>query len=266
MLDYIRVDRADRRPRSRSLRECEPVRRRRSHGVASHAERADSAGSAEGQRSSFLGATDPNAARITAYIPGRAAAASSRRTRADCCRKGSSLALQLHYTTNGSATTDASEIGLWFYDDDEIPTERMSGDCACIFTKGWDPIPPYDNDHEMRQTITIPKDAYIYSMLPHMHFRGKRMRFYAEYPDGKKEELLNIAKLQLQLAARLRADRAAAASRRHEDHGRRRVRQLHPEQGEPRSGAHRCRGASRAGTKCSSAPSPTSSWIRAARS
>jgi hypothetical protein len=46
----------------------------------------------------------------------------------------------------------------------------------------------------MQQTITIPKDAHIYSMLPHMHFRGKRMRFYAEYPDGSKEELLNIAK------------------------------------------------------------------------
>ena len=26
-----------------------------------------------------------------------------------------------------------------------------------------------------------------------MHFRGKRMRFYAEYPDGSSEELINIA-------------------------------------------------------------------------
>jgi hypothetical protein len=109
-------------------------------------------------------------------------------------KKGSTLALQLHYTTNGKATVDAGEIGLWFYKDDEVPTERMIPDCACIFTQGWDPIPPFDPDHEMRQTITIKKDAHLYSMLPHMHFRGKRMRFYAEYPDGRKEELLNIAK------------------------------------------------------------------------
>ena len=27
-----------------------------------------------------------------------------------------------------------------------------------------------------------------------MHFRGKRMRFYADYPDGSSEELINIAK------------------------------------------------------------------------
>jgi AhpC/TSA family len=140
-----------------------------------------------------FGYQDPNAARITAYIPGAQPQLEPPNT-GGLLKKGSSIALQLHYTTNGRATTDASEIGLWFYPDDQIPTERMVGDCACIFVKGWDPIPPYDNDHEMQQTITIPKDAYIFSMLPHMHFRGKRMRFYAEYPDGTKEQLLNIAK------------------------------------------------------------------------
>ncbi len=142
---------------------------------------------------SFLGNSDPNAARITAYIPGAQPQQEPPNT-GGLLKKGSSLALQLHYTTTGKATTDASEIGLWFYDDGEVPTERMAGDCACIFTKGWVPIPPYAADHEMRQTVAVPKDAYIYSMLPHMHFRGKRMRFYAEYPDGKTQELLNIAK------------------------------------------------------------------------
>jgi hypothetical protein len=70
----------------------------------------------------------------------------------------------------------------------------MSGACACIFTRGWVEIPPYVADHEMKQEVTVPKDAYLYSMLPHMHFRGKRMRFYAEYPNGKVEEVLNIAR------------------------------------------------------------------------
>lgn len=141
---------------------------------------------------SFLGGNDPNAARITAYIPGAQPQMEPPNT-GGLLQKGSSLALQLHYTTNGKATTDASEIGLWFYPDGEVPTERMSNQCACIFTRGWVPIPPYAADHEMQQTITVPKDAYIYSMLPHMHFRGKRMRFYADYPDGRTQELLNIA-------------------------------------------------------------------------
>ena len=29
-------------------------------------------------------------------------------------------------------------------------------------------------------------------MIPHMHFRGKAFRFTAEYPDGKKETLLDV--------------------------------------------------------------------------
>ena len=36
-------------------------------------------------------------------------------------------------------------------------------------------------------------DAELFSLTPHMHFRGKRMRFTATYPDGKTEELINIA-------------------------------------------------------------------------
>jgi len=136
---------------------------------------------------------DPNAARITAYIPGAMVQEEPLNT-GGLLRVGSKLALQLHYTTNGKETTDASEIGLWFYPDDQVPAERMSGECACIFTNTWKNIPPGASDFEMQQTITVPKDAYIFSMLPHMHFRGKRMRFYAEYPDGKKQELLNIAK------------------------------------------------------------------------
>jgi hypothetical protein len=144
------------------------------------------------QRIDF-GRSDPDSARITAYIPGAQPQLEPANT-GGLLKKGSTLALQLHYTTNGKATVDASEIGLWFYKDNEVPTERMIPDCACIFTQGWDPIPPFDPDHEMRQTITIKKDAHLYSMLPHMHFRGKRMRFYAEYPDGRKEQLLNIAK------------------------------------------------------------------------
>lgn len=145
------------------------------------------------QEGAFLGGGDPNAARITAYIPGAQAQHEPPDT-GGLLKKGSSLALQLHYTTTGKATTDASEIGLWFYPEDQVPAERMSNQCACIFTRGWIPIPPYAADHQMQQTITIPKDAHIYSMLPHMHFRGKRMRFYADYPDGGSEELLNIAK------------------------------------------------------------------------
>ncbi len=69
----------------------------------------------------------------------------------------------------------------------------MSGQCACIFTPDWTNIPPYDPDFEQTKSVTIQRDAYLHGFLPHMHFRGKRMRFEAHYPDSSIEELINIA-------------------------------------------------------------------------
>jgi hypothetical protein len=144
------------------------------------------------KRRGFLGGGDPNQANITAYIPGAEPAIEPPNT-GGLLRAGSKLRLQLHYTTNGKETVDASEIGVWFYPEGEVPAERMSGQCACIFTPGWTNITPYDPAFEMTQSVVIDKDAQMYGFLPHMHFRGKSMRFTAFYPDGTQEELINIA-------------------------------------------------------------------------
>ena len=145
-----------------------------------------------GQRLRALGSSNPDKASITAYIPGGTAAFNPPNT-GGLLKDGSVLNLNLHYTTNGRETIDESEIGLWFYPEGEIPAERMSGRCACIFPNTWTNIPSNDPAFEQTATITIGKDANIYSYLPHMHFRGKYMRFYADYPDGSSEELINIA-------------------------------------------------------------------------
>src|SRR5690606_33770196 len=108
-------------------------------------------------------------------------------------RAGTMLALNLHYTTTGRETVDNSEIGVWFYDDDEIRTERRLGACARIFTNTWNDIPAYDPDFEQTAFVTIPTDSEIMAFTPHMHFRGKRMTWDAHYPDGTVERLLNVA-------------------------------------------------------------------------
>ena len=133
-----------------------------------------------------------NTASITAYVPGGEPRLELPNT-GGILRKGSQIALNIHYTTNGKETTDSSRIGLWFYPDGEVPTERMSGQCACIFTRDWTDIPAYHPNFEQTKSIVIPKDAYLHGHYAHMHFRGKYMRFYAEYPDGNREELINIA-------------------------------------------------------------------------
>jgi mono/diheme cytochrome c family protein len=134
----------------------------------------------------------PDQASITAYIPGGTPKLEKENT-GGLLQDGSVLRLNIHYTTNGRETVDRGEIGLWFYPEGVIPAERTSGQCACIFTPTWTNIPPHDPAFEQKETITIINDAHIISMLPHMHFRGKSMRFVAEYPDGSTEELINIA-------------------------------------------------------------------------
>ncbi|MEX0618984.1 MAG: hypothetical protein WDZ76_10880 [Pseudohongiellaceae bacterium] len=144
-------------------------------------------------RGGFVGGGDPDAANITAYIPGAQPRLEPPNT-GGLLKAGSQIALQLHYTTNGRETVDNSEIGLWFYPEGEVPEERMSGQCACIFTPDWTNIEPYDPAFEMSQTVTLSRDIHMHSFTPHMHFRGKSMRFFADYPDGNREELINIAK------------------------------------------------------------------------
>lgn len=140
----------------------------------------------------FLAAPDPNVAHITPYIPGAAPAEEEPNT-GGLLEDGSVIAIQLHYTTTGRETVDNSRIGVWFYPDDQIPEERMTGECACIFTPNWTTIPPYHPNFEQQAEILIPDDAYLHSFLPHMHFRGKYMRFDAHLPDGTVKPLINIA-------------------------------------------------------------------------
>lgn len=143
-------------------------------------------------RGGFLGGGNPDKASITAYIPGADPIWNPDNT-GGLVKAGSVLNLNLHYTTTGRETVDDGKIGLWFYPEGEVPEERMSGACACIFPPSWTSIPPNDPNFEQTASITIRKDANIMSFTPHMHFRGKYMRFFADFPDGSSEELINIA-------------------------------------------------------------------------
>ena len=142
----------------------------------------------------FLGGDgNRDKADITAYIPGDTPDMDPPNT-GGLVKAGSTLHLNMHYTPNGRETVDRSQLGVWFYPLGEVPEERMSGRCACVFPNTWTTIPAHDPAFEQTASIVIENDAHIHSYLPHMHFRGKHMRFYADYPDGTSEELINVAK------------------------------------------------------------------------
>ena len=95
--------------------------------------------------------------------------------------------MQIHYTPNGKATVDHTQMGLYFMD--ETPELKFRNDQAVNF--GFT-IPPETEDSPATAQLALKKDAYVYSFSPHMHFRGKRMDYSALYPDGTKELLINV--------------------------------------------------------------------------
>jgi hypothetical protein len=97
------------------------------------------------------------------------------------------IVLQMHYTTNGQATTDRTQVGLRFLD--AAPQWQQRGGSAM------NPrfiIPAGAPAHEVRASRVLPDDTLLTSLTPHMHVRGKDMTYTATYPDGRKEVLLSV--------------------------------------------------------------------------
>jgi hypothetical protein len=137
--------------------------------------------------------THPDQPYITPYIPGAEPYIEDEDT-GGLLKAGTTLALNMHYTTTGRATVDEGRIGLWFYPEDQVPSQRKLGECACIFPNAWTNIPPNDPNFEQVKSVTVGYDAYLTGFHPHMHFRGKSMVFDIHYPDGRVERALNIAR------------------------------------------------------------------------
>ena len=102
-------------------------------------------------------------------------------------KAGSDIVLQLHYTPNGKAVSDRSKVGLVFAK--EPPQRRVvTMNALNVFLK----IPPGDPNYEVHSQATIPQDAMLVSMMPHMHLRGKDFLYKAVYPTGETQTLLSV--------------------------------------------------------------------------
>ena len=108
-------------------------------------------------------------------------------------KKDSVIDITLHYTTSGKEAVDESEFGLWFYPEGVVPEDRMKARMVGVFGSAWENIPPYAKNYEMSSSFVLSEDADVYQYHPHMHFRGKDLRMIADYPDGTREVLINIA-------------------------------------------------------------------------
>lgn len=102
-------------------------------------------------------------------------------------RKGQLITANLHYHPNGTATSDRTRVGFYF-GKGQLEKEVMTGVAGNVTFE----IPPHAADHELRGVYVADQDISIISFFPHMHMRGKDMRMTATFPDGRKEDLLNV--------------------------------------------------------------------------
>ncbi|MFM8980747.1 MAG: redoxin domain-containing protein [Planctomycetia bacterium] len=86
--------------------------------------------------------------------------------------KGSRLYFQMHYTPNGIAQQDRTRIGLRFAKEPPREEVRTIG----VFPFGLD-IPPGAPAHQASALVPVPFDAKVLAYMPHMHLRGKAVRY-----------------------------------------------------------------------------------------
>jgi peroxiredoxin len=107
---------------------------------------------------------------------------------------GSKLMFQVHYTPRGTPQADRSEIGLVFADPKTIRKEMTA-----IATINMDlRIPAGKSDYRATADHRFDQDTVLYSLLPHMHLRGKSFRFEAIYLDGRREVLLDVPRYEFE--------------------------------------------------------------------
>jgi thiol-disulfide isomerase/thioredoxin len=101
--------------------------------------------------------------------------------------KGGRIALEIHYTPNGTATSDRSCVGL-IYAKGPPRHQVWSGGAMSVMLL----IPPGAGNQRVMATRTFERPAMLLSMSPHMHLRGKDMEFDLVKPDGSREVLLSV--------------------------------------------------------------------------
>ena len=127
---------------------------------------------------------------------------------------GTHLSFNVHYQANGRATTDKTRVGIWlqkgpvtyasggggglggtFLVNGEELTGRYTAMVTQDITTGMRTVPNIpagEGNYRLTSIQPIRQEQVLYSIQPHMHLRGKSMKYTAVYPDGREEELLNV--------------------------------------------------------------------------
>lgn len=125
---------------------------------------------------------------FAAYVPGSRAMFYGSGT-AKKIPAGAAIRFQVHYTPNGSATTDLSRVGMIFSDPATITHEVITSE---VINTKFSLEPNKDDQVVIGKSAVSPAEVTMLSMAPHMHVRGKSFKYELVSSDGSKSTLLNV--------------------------------------------------------------------------
>ena len=126
---------------------------------------------------------------------------------------GMYVQFNMHYQPSGRAEKDRSRLGLWFAKKPVTHEVLTKGVIDTIFIGGKElsetrvvngkevkvrgripNIPPNVDNWEIGGEVTIKEAITLYAFAPHMHLRGKDIKYTLVWPDGRQQVLLDVPK------------------------------------------------------------------------
>ncbi len=102
---------------------------------------------------------------------------------------GGHMGFQMHYTPYGKEAVDGSKMALYFYDEGETPERIMR---HTVIADNFIELPPNTDKHKEIAYLSFPKEAKLYSVFLHTHYRGQAGKLDMVLADGTKKELINL--------------------------------------------------------------------------
>ena len=102
-------------------------------------------------------------------------------------KAGSVLSFQVHYTSNGTAASDQSSVGMIFAKQPPETEIRTSA-----FVNPSLLLPAGESNKAVESGIEFQQDAVIHALFPHTHLRGKSWEYRLVHPDGRTEVVLAV--------------------------------------------------------------------------
>ena len=101
--------------------------------------------------------------------------------------KGGDIVIEIHYKLNGKATSDQSQIGLYFAR--EPAREYIDG--LLVGTQELE-IPAGEKNYVRHVSMDVPVGFRLVDVMPHMHYIGSKARMAVTFPDGRRQSIFGI--------------------------------------------------------------------------